>query len=253
MHFLSSAQPSPARGPPGAFPAPGQSHPAPGHFLLSLRRPFTHALRLWIWRGGRVVYRAALEMRSVARHRGFESHPLRHSSPREEWRYAQSASDAKRRGGRIRANGAHRRLGRSPNEVSQSHPPSPRLRRTRRLGKPAEISTIATSGGAAEIGTYHREFRRNRQVATSSRSVRAFVGVGSGDTQAMGAAREPICSIEFCQVDATLKLLLFREKLIEWKQLAAESRSCNRSGAAAPAAAAASAAPCGSARPVFSK
>jgi hypothetical protein len=37
-------------------------------------------------RGGRVVYRTALEMRSVERHRGFESHPLRHFERREKWR-----------------------------------------------------------------------------------------------------------------------------------------------------------------------
>jgi hypothetical protein len=56
-------------------------------------------------RGGRVVYRTALEMRSVERHRGFESHPLRHLLTGS--RFVQNRSDAVRPFRRSDANSGH--------------------------------------------------------------------------------------------------------------------------------------------------
>jgi hypothetical protein len=52
------------------------------------------------WRGGRVVYRTALEMRSVERHRGFESHPLRQLNSREGERVVCNRAPASKRFGR---------------------------------------------------------------------------------------------------------------------------------------------------------
>jgi hypothetical protein len=95
----------------------------------------------------------------------------------------------------------------------------------RRLpGNPADVSLPPKAAGAAEIWTYHRTYRTTREVQTSTQSRPAFVGPGRGE-DGMGPVEEPVYSTEYYEVNETLKLLMFQDRLLEWKRTATDRRS----------------------------
>jgi outer membrane protein assembly factor BamE (lipoprotein component of BamABCDE complex) len=92
------------------------------------------------------------------------------------------------------------------------------------LGKPAEITLRRTAEGTVEEWTYHRNFQRAEQVPAGMREVPAFVGP-TGGSGGMGTMQEPIYTIEIHDIDETLKLLMFKGSLMEWKSAFTDRRS----------------------------
>ncbi len=94
------------------------------------------------------------------------------------------------------------------------------------LGKPAEVSMTLTAEGIAETWTYRRTYRLTQPDATSTELIPAFVGPGRGDN-GLGTVEVPAYSMAFYEIHETIKLLMFKDQLLEWKRTATQQRRYN--------------------------
>ena len=81
-------------------------------------------------------------------------------------------------------------------------------------GEPAERRTMTTPTGTADIWVYHHVLRSNqRQVATSTHLVTVFDGLTNGTKE----IPESVYSLETIDTVRTTELLIFQDRLLEWK------------------------------------
>ncbi len=92
------------------------------------------------------------------------------------------------------------------------------------LGKPAEVSMTPTTDGMAETWTYHHTYRLTQPEATTTELIPAFVGPGRGEN-GLGTVEVPAYSMAFYEVHETLKLLMVKGQLLEWKRTATQQKT----------------------------
>ena len=92
------------------------------------------------------------------------------------------------------------------------------------LGKPAEVSMTPTADGMAETWTYHRTYRLTQPEATTTELIPAFVGPGRGDN-GLGTVEVPAYSMALYEVHETVKLLMVKDQLLEWKRTATQQKT----------------------------
>ena len=81
-------------------------------------------------------------------------------------------------------------------------------------GQPEERRPMTTPSGRADIWVYHQVLRSNqRQVATSTHLVTVFDGLTNGTKE----IPESVYSLETIDTVRTTELLIFQDRLLEWK------------------------------------
>lgn len=91
----------------------------------------------------------------------------------------------------------------------------------RRLGEPAEKRPMTTPAGQAEVWVYRRKVGTvRRQTATDIEEI-PYVDIATGQVRTVP---QPKYSMETIDVEEDTSLLIFDGKLIEWKQMTADSR-----------------------------
>jgi hypothetical protein len=92
------------------------------------------------------------------------------------------------------------------------------------LGQPAEIKPFKTGEIGAYVWTYRRSLNSGvRQVTTGMREV-PYIDPLTGATRTM---REPVYSNEIIVIHETVELLMFQDRLAEWKRSRTNERIYN--------------------------
>lgn len=90
-------------------------------------------------------------------------------------------------------------------------------------GEPESVKPMETPAGKAEVWTYHRTTTTTRQVPASMETVPSQdAGTGAAST-----IMQPVYVQERVAATDEYQLLLFDDKVIEWKQTRQESRAFN--------------------------